>query len=104
MGRHRQPKGHQTMLSKEISNEEMADAQFKAAIIHLRQQKYEAAAMDLKAAIKLHPFKPDYHYYLCDALLRTNDKVGAQKAIDKAIELLPENIEYRTLKETSGLG
>ena len=92
------------MLSKEISNEEMADAQFKAAIIHLRQQKYEAAAMDLKAAIKLHPFKPDYHYYLCDALLRTNDKVGAQKAIDKAIELLPENIEYRTLKETSGLG
>ncbi|CAJ37592.1 AAA domain-containing protein [Methanocella arvoryzae] len=103
LGRQTQPKGRQTTFLKKSFDEEMADAQFGAAIIHLRQQKYKEAVKELKAAIKLCSFKPDYHYYLSKTLLTIDDVTGARKAIDKAIELSPDNVEYREFKTTSGL-
>jgi Flp pilus assembly protein TadD len=93
-----QPKTTQVGLDVIENANVMADALFTQGKIQIRQEKYEDAIKSIRGAIGIDSSASEYHYYLSTALLKIGVKNEAAIEISKAIELSPENDEYRKLK------
>ncbi len=93
-----QPKTTQVHLDVIENTSALADALFNFGKAQIRHEKYEDAIKSFRNAIGIDSSVSEYHYYLSTTLLKLGVKDEAVTEINKAIELSPENDEYRKLK------
>jgi tetratricopeptide (TPR) repeat protein len=63
------------------------------------EERYDQAARELNESIRLEPCRPDSFYEAAISLLNQGDLRGAGAMIDKAIEMDPVPVQYRTLRQ-----
>lgn len=80
--------------SHQLSKESQVTAIFARGVAYAQSDDCANAIKDLDAVAAEKSGEGQYHYirYIC--LEKTGDKVGASAALDKAIELSPDHIDY----------
>lgn len=80
--------------AKLVSKSDKARELFEEGKSYLKKDNYADAELLFGQAIYYDTTAPEYHYYYGVALLRRNKLFHAEKAINKALKLNPDNANY----------
>jgi tetratricopeptide (TPR) repeat protein len=76
------------------NNQELARTRFREGKSYLNRNNYDQALVLFGQAAYLDKSIPDYHFYYGMTLLKNKKIKNAEEAIQKAIQLAPENSDY----------